>query len=86
METLFGKNYETLGNSENNLLLKTLGEIKIQVGNKFIDLVKGNEMSSLSDSIIQYTENTPNSNFNNGIYTNGINVWLVFNSVVITLK
>jgi hypothetical protein len=29
METLFGKNYEVLGNSGNNLLLKTSGEVKV---------------------------------------------------------
>lgn len=86
METLFGKNYEVLGNSGNNLLLKTSGEVKVQIGNKFIDLIKGSEESSSSDSFIQYTKSTPNSNFSNGLYTNGTNVWLVFNSNVILLK
>ena len=38
MENLFGNSYETVGNTESDLLLKCRGEIKIQIGNKFIDL------------------------------------------------
>lgn len=38
MENLFGKAYETIGNINSDLLLKTRGEIKMQIGNQYLDL------------------------------------------------
>jgi len=38
MENLFGKAYETIGNTNSDLLLKTRGEIKMQIGNQYLDL------------------------------------------------
>lgn len=39
MLNLFGSSYEELGSSNANLVLKTLGKIKIQIGQKFLDLI-----------------------------------------------
>lgn len=38
MENLFGKSYQTIGNTSSDLLLKCRGEIKIQIGNVYKDL------------------------------------------------
>lgn len=38
MEQLFGKSYETIGNTSSDLLLKARGDIKMQIGNQFLDL------------------------------------------------
>ncbi len=43
MENLFGSNYETVGSTESDLLLKTRGKVKIQIGNQYIDLTDGSE-------------------------------------------
>lgn len=40
MGKLFGRSFDSLGNSSSDLLLKTKGQVKIQWGNKFIDLIK----------------------------------------------
>ena len=39
MEILFGKSYETVGNTGSGLLLKSNGDVKAQIGNKFIDMI-----------------------------------------------
>lgn len=49
MEKLFGKAYETLGNTSSDLLLKTRSEIKIQIGNQYIDLF--NKLTELENRI-----------------------------------
>lgn len=40
MEKFFGRTYETVGNVSGDLLLKTRGGVKVQIGSSFIDLVK----------------------------------------------
>ena len=40
MAQLFGKNYQEAGSSSSPLLLRSNGEIKLQWGNKFIDLIE----------------------------------------------
>lgn len=45
---LFDGTYDSVGNSETNLVLKTKGKIKIQYGNKFIDLIKDGKINASS--------------------------------------
>lgn len=49
--TMFGKTYETVGSTSGNLLLRTKGDLKIQWGNKFIDLVKDGRINAENKSI-----------------------------------
>ena len=44
--TMFGKTYDTVGSSDSNLILKTRGDIKIQWGGKYIDLIKDGKINS----------------------------------------
>lgn len=39
-ENLFGRVFDSLGSNTSDLLLKTKGQVKIQYGNKYIDLIK----------------------------------------------
>jgi len=42
MEKIFNSNYEVLGSPDGNLILQTVGKIKIKWGNKYIDLLDEN--------------------------------------------
>lgn len=43
---LFGKIFSSVGSSDSNFLIKTKGDVKIQWGNKFIDLIKNGKIVS----------------------------------------
>lgn len=49
MISIFGGNYNELGDTNSNLLLKTQGSVKIQVGDRFIDLL--DEIQKLKDEL-----------------------------------
>lgn len=42
---LFGSSYSSTGSSSSDYLIKTRGKIKIQIGNKFIDLLKDGKLN-----------------------------------------
>lgn len=48
---MLGNNYNELGTFDKDLILKTKGKVKIQIGNKFIDLVDAKSLSSIEDII-----------------------------------
>lgn len=68
--TLFGKPQNTLGSSNTDLILKTKGNIKIQFGNKFIDLFKNGKINT--DIKIAYQVNSIDDiGVRDGIYVVG---------------
>lgn len=77
MAQLFGKNYQEAGSSSSPLLLRSNGEIKLQWGNKFIDLVKNGKINSEAKDYI-FTVDTSDEIKANGIYlvTEDSSIWI----------
>lgn len=77
MAQLFGKNYQETGKSSSPLLLRSNGEIKLQWGNKFIDLVKNGKINSEAKDCI-FTIDTSDKIKANGIYlvTEDSSIWI----------
>ena len=66
MEKFFGRTYETVGNVSGDLLLKTRGGVKVQIGSSFIDLIKNGKINVDID-IIKEASSKDNI-INNGLY------------------
>ena len=77
MAQLFGKNYQEAGSSSSPLLLRSNGEIKLQWGNKFIDLIKNGKINSEAKDYI-FTVGTSDEIKANGIYlvTEDSSIWI----------
>ena len=77
MAQLFGKNYQEAGSSSSPLLLRSNGEIKLQWGNKFIDLIKNGKINSEAKDYI-FTADTSDEIKANGIYlvTEDSSIWI----------
>jgi hypothetical protein len=76
---MFGRSYSQYGNSNSDFLIKTKGQVKIQWGSKFIDLIKDGKINVESDFI--YTANSiDNMGTNDGIYIiNSDSIYLQLN-------
>ena len=66
MEKFFGRTYETVGNVSGDLLLKTRGGVKVQIGSSFIDLVKNGKINVNIDIIKEAS--SKDSIIDNGLY------------------
>lgn len=84
--SLFGRNYSQVGNSNSDFLIKTKGQVKIQWGTMFIDLIKDGKINVNSKFI--YKEDSVGTR--DGIYVIGegeeAEIWLVVSGVPINLK
>ncbi len=87
MAQLFGKNYQETGKSSSPLLLRSNGEIKLQWGNKFIDLIKNGKLNNQSDNIL-FTVSTTNDINKDGIYlvTEDNSIWFSLNGTILQLS
>lgn len=68
MEKFFGRTYETVGNVSGDLLLKTRGGVKVQIGSSFIDLVKNGKINVDVDIDIIKEASSKDSIIDNGFY------------------
>lgn len=64
---LFGRNYDSVGSSNSDFLIKTKGFVKIQWGSKFIDIIKDGKVNADSDFIFTVS-NKDEIGTKNGIY------------------
>ena len=53
---LFGRSYEQVGSSNADFLIKTRGQVKIQYGSKFIDLIKDGKLNTEAKFIYKEKE------------------------------
>lgn len=63
---MFGKTFDTVGSTDSNFVIKTKGDLKVQYGNKFIDLIKNGKLNVDSDFI--FLVKSEDSIKKNGIY------------------
>ena len=76
---MFGSSHDTVGSSSNDLVLKTRGKIKIQWGNKFIDLLKDGKLNIDSDIVFKVSNKDAIKN-KTGIYLTDDGVYLKYKS------
>lgn len=82
---LFGRSYSQTGSSDSDFIIKTKGQVKIQWGNKFIDLIKDGKINV--DSKFIFSVNSKDDiGQKNGIYVTkeGL-VYLKYNDTLINL-
>lgn len=83
---MFGRSYSQVGNSNSDFLIKTKGQVKIQWGAKFIDLIKDGKVNV--DAQFVYKQSSVGSK--DGIYIIGegseAEIWLVAGGSQINLK
>ena len=84
MEKFFGRTYETVGNVSGDLLLKTRGGVKIQIGSSFIDLVKNVKINADIDIIKEAS--SKDSIIDNGLYLVKDVLYVKYQDTVIPLN
>lgn len=65
--SMFGRSYSQIGDSNSDFLIKTKGQVKIQWGSKFIDIIKDGKLN-VNTNFIFKVESINNISGNDGIY------------------
>lgn len=65
-DKLFGRTYNTVGNSDADFIIKTRGQVKVQWGKKFIDIIKDGKLNV--DTEVVKKVSTPDRITSDGIY------------------
>ena len=86
---MFGKTYNTIGSTDSNFIIKTKGDLKVQWGGKFIDIIKNGKIASSSTNILK-TASSSDDISDNGIYLipteEGNEVWISIDGTKIPLN
>lgn len=64
---LFGRSYNQIGTTDSDTIIKTKGQLKIQYGNKFIDLIKDGKINVNAEFIFK-AKSMKDISGNDGIY------------------
>lgn len=85
--SMFGKVFNTVGSTDSNFVIKTKGDLKVQWGNKFIDLIKDGKIIQNNPDLLK-TVSTVDQITENGIYLiqNTGEIWINIDNVKINLS
>lgn len=76
---MFGKTYNTIGSTDSNFIIKTKGDLKVQWGGKFIDIIKNGKLASAGADILKVASSSDDIS-SNGVYLvptdEGNEVWV----------
>lgn len=82
---MFGRSYSSVGSSSSDFVIKTKGQVKIQWGNKFIDLIKDGKIN-VNSKFIYTIDTIDNIGSKDGLYiTDDGSVYLKSGDTVINL-
>lgn len=83
--TLFGKTYNVVGSTDSNFLIKTKGDLKVQWGNKFINILKNGKIASEGTDLLQ-TVSSSDDISGDGIYlvSDTNEVWVSINGTKVS--
>lgn len=70
--SIFGRSYQQVGNSNSDFLIKTKGQVKVQWGSKFIDIIKDGKINVDSKFIFKVS-NLSDIGVKDGLYVVGDN-------------
>lgn len=84
MEKFFGRTYETVGNVSGDLLLKTRGGVKVQIGSSFIDLVKNGKINVDIDIIKEAS--SKDDIIDNGLYLIKDVLYVKYQNIILPLS
>lgn len=87
MEKLFGRTYETIGSTGSDFIIKTKGQVKIQWGGKFIDIVKDGKLN-VDANVVKSVKTKSDISTSNGIYKvdEDNSIYIVIDGEIINLK
>ena len=81
----FGRSYSSIGSSSSDFVIKTKGQVKIQWGNKFIDLIKDGKIN-VNSKFIYTVDTSDNIGNKDGIYvTSNGSVYIKSGDAIINL-
>lgn len=89
MTKLFGRTYTSVGDSNSDFIIKTRGQVKIQWGKKFIDLIKNGKINTDGlDDIFTVVDSIDDIGNTNGLYyvNEDGSLWIVIGGQRINLK
>lgn len=82
---MFGKTYNTIGSTDSNFIIKTKGDLKVQWGGKFIDIIKNGKLASESSIILKQVSSLEDI-YSNGIYLIQDEVWISIDGTKVNLS
>lgn len=86
---MFGKTYNTIGSTDSNFIIKTKGDLKVQWGGKFIDVIKNGKLASAGADILKVASSSDDIS-SNGVYLvptdEGNEVWVSIDGTKVNIS